>query len=446
MFFPANSLSAPTRTGGSGISLARFALAALALLFLAEGTSAQQYQEDQPDERVYRDNRGMVGRLLRNPANYNVERDPFLEYFSKYYFPKMTLSSPEALGEIGRMRVDFFNRHVWQTTDPNIQKDLTDLAYKMMYQVVRKRNPSYHPTVIFNALLVLGQLDERVAVGGAGGGRPPKPHADANIFLTQVAGVRNAPASFIVAALVGLERHAKYKNELPQAAPAAMTKTMLDIIASDEPPRDAATSVHSWVKRLAANVLSNLGDVGSNNEVYTALVGLISDDKMVLEDRCEVVEMLAKFDYTNAKVDAASAARSIVSLLDDISQREVKKIADFEKTQLGGGFSGGNRRGAPQINLQDTKYERRRVLSQLQQLRPGLVKVASQVPADAKEQVDTVLRAVDTAIASLGDQGQIDLRVVDSVKDLEKVVREAAESLKANDATAAAPSEESARS
>ncbi len=89
------------------VVLSAFAIVTL----LVEGVSAQSYLSDEVDNSLRR--RGqIVKRYVKNPTGSPDDEQQFRDYFTKYYFPAMTQSTPDALGSVGKMRADLFKQFI----------------------------------------------------------------------------------------------------------------------------------------------------------------------------------------------------------------------------------------------------------------------------------------------------------------------------------------------
>lgn len=399
------------------------------VLVVAETALAQEYRQLPIVDGIRLGNVAVARRVIHNPETYLTEKQRFQDYFTKYYFPAMTRYSPDDLAELGKLRFDLFNQYLWQATSETIQKDLTDLVYKYMWQIAKDRH--FHPAVRYNAILVLGQLDEQYATNGGARPRPPTPLPKANALLTSVAGAAKVPPLLLVGALVGLERHAKYKDNLPPSNIDNMSKVMLKLIAEKEPPGDASSNVHYWIKRLAAGVLAELGTAGPNNEIHAAFLQLLGDQQMPLDDRCQVAGMLGKLNYAGPAPDGQAAAKQIVTLLNDVCKHEVKKAKEFEDMKIG---TGPRSRGI--VDPSAITYQRGRLLGHLHNMRPGLEVVTQMSPDQTKAQLDTVKKTVDNTIKFVDDDTKVDLDVVDSIRELAGVVSGLADSWDAPDVEA----------
>ncbi len=112
---------------GSGNSLggvffssryARFsALVVWATISVATPVWAQRYKTIAPriNERQARSMRGTIDRAVKDRAGLGANADAVKEYFTKYYFPKMTGTTPESLAELGDMRKNLFRWYIRAT-------------------------------------------------------------------------------------------------------------------------------------------------------------------------------------------------------------------------------------------------------------------------------------------------------------------------------------------
>src|SRR5262249_19732312 len=147
------------------------------------------------------------------------------------------------------------------------------------------------PALRYNAVLVIGMLDQEYAIDSGAGRRPPKPLPEANEFLTQIVSLaaddKPVPPTLLLGALIGLERHAQYHASLPPNDVAAMSAAMLKIVAHEKPIQDMDRDAYAWIRMRAATALAKIGNLGEQNAVHNALIKMITYSKS-LDDRCEV--------------------------------------------------------------------------------------------------------------------------------------------------------------
>jgi len=393
--------------------------------------SAQQYKSLPVNDRLRLDAIFAQG-YARNPTNVPADKQRFDAFFTQYFFPAMTRFEPENLADLGGMRQDLFSRYLWTSRSEQLQEDLTDKAYNAMWDILRKF-PAYHPAVQYNAILVLGMLDEQYAIDAGPNKRPPKPLPEANSRLVTV--VESAakgnpiPPPLLVGALIGLERHARFHESLPPDNLAATAAAAQSVLAMEKPLPNVDSDVAAWIKLRAASVLAELGAVGEGNKVELALMRLVGDKNMSLDDRCQAAALLSKLKYDGVKLDPKSTVDPLVQLTLDVAESEGKRAKEFQDMQMrtGGISSRLSRAGyGGTYNTEAQKYERRPLLSKLIDLRTGLEAVKSSVPAAQQQRIDAVLSALRAVENSATNQDTVDLKLVVEVQDMAEKIRAAA--------------------
>jgi hypothetical protein len=404
----------------------------LVLSGLACSAGAQQYQSDPVDKtaRAYSTN---ARQWLSNPAAFAADKAHFDDYFTKYYFPDMTHFEPADLARLGDARYNLFKRYLWATNNPQLQRDLTDMAYKAMGKLVVN---SYHPAVRYNAILVIGMLDEQYPNGP---GQPSKPLPQANKALTGV--VDNAtsdkgrfPPPVILGAIIGLERHAQLKASLSPEAISAMTSALTKLVLQEEPKQEMDPDAYAWIRLRAAETLAKLGSVGEKNSVHKAILQLASTSKS-LDDRCEAAGLLDKLTYKDVKLDDASTAEPLFALARDVATAEDKRAADFQSQYSGGGGPigpGAMRRGAEygpgSFGIGDEEqetYPRRQILARLKHLTAALATVKPALPAETQKKADELLKAIKPAESAAADKNTIELKLAGAVRTMAAAVNKA---------------------
>jgi hypothetical protein len=415
---------------------ARTILIAVGALCACSGAFAQQYQADPVDTKASVQGT-WAQNLAKNSDQYAAERDRFLEFFSKYYFPAMTRNSPEDLAQLGRMREDLFARYLWASRDENLQRDLTQIAFKAMQPIERNRN--YHPAARYNAVLVIGLLDQQYAIEQGADRRPPIPLEDATKELTLVvdyaAQGKPVPPFLLVGALVGLERHAKYHESMDRRLVEGMAEAVIKLLSNDDLLPEVDAKVAEWIRTRAATLLATLGSPGSNGAVQAALAKLIAGQttpKMSLDGRCQVAASLSSMKYEGATIDGKATADGLVQLATDVADDEAKLAKEFLDSQIAGGGYGGQfggprgRRGSRMKfdpETQQSEYDVRILLTRLGDLRSGLVAAKPVVPADKQAVFDAIIGVIDQVIAAAKDDDVVSLEIARSVEGMAPQIR-----------------------
>ncbi|MEM1305541.1 MAG: hypothetical protein AAGG46_11625, partial [Planctomycetota bacterium] len=236
----------------------------------------------------------VIKRYVKAPTGDPESKKQYEDYFRQYFFPALMQSQAAALGEVGELRYALFRDYIWQA-DSTVQRELTALAYAYATRVLG--NPAdYHPTVAYNAVLVLGGLDLQYGSNARNNARPSRPLPRANEELCKVVAESiegKRPVSLQAGALVGLERHAKFFRFLPGAQRNATFRALQSVAAQNEFPEGIDDDVRAWLKRLACRGLANIGVPGPGGAIPKAIIGVVGDETLDLDKRCEVAGMLA---------------------------------------------------------------------------------------------------------------------------------------------------------
>ena len=395
--------------------------------------AALQFNTDKVDPQAKRLS-GIAHAVVRNPSRYATDKAKFQEYFTGYYFPEMTQDSPAALADLGDKRYDLFRKYLWAADNEQLQRELTEIAFSAARKIAGAANPPYHPAVRYNAVLILGQLDQQYAVETGANRRPPVPLPEATELLTKIvaaaAADRPVPAAVTLAALIGLDRHAQYRDALAPGAADAMTAALLKLVSHEKPIQDMDRESFDWLRLRAAGVLARLGSVGPKNEVHDALVELIAEFKS-LDDRINTAALLENLNYKDVKIDGSATAEQVFKLARDLGAAEAKRAEDFQNTLIGGGGSLGPARGEMFMSMggsgQRETFPRRLVLARLVDLRAALRAVKPIVPEDAQAKIDALLKAIQPVIAAAQDKDTGELKLASTIHTMAAAIdREAA--------------------
>lgn len=409
----------------------RWLISLLLLSCTVGSTTAQQYHTD-PVDKPSRAFGANAKQWLSNPAVYTADKAHFDDYFNKFYFSDMTRTEDMELGLLGKKRYELFSKYLWATSNAALQRDLTEMAYKKMREIVIAKDPPYHPAVRYNAVLVLGMLDQQYAAGN----QKPKPLPEANTFLSQIVSLagddKPVPPPLVLGALIGLERHAQLRDGLPPESITAMTTALLKLVSREQPIQEMDPDAYAWIRLRAASALAKLGGVGDKNSVHNAVVKLIATNKS-LDDRCEAAGLLDKFIYKDVKLDDASTADTLFALARDVAAAEDKRAADFQSQYGGGSVIPGSRPRAVQAEFspvgangepQET-YPRRQVLARLTNLRAAIAKVKTALPADSQKKADELIKAIDPAKTAASNKDTIELKLAAAIRTMAAAINKA---------------------
>lgn len=261
-----------------------------------------QYDVLTPDEKLKKNSMD-VKALLRAGSVPDNRTEFFDSYYKNYFFPRWT--QPENRGKL----IDFRHKdlHVDLTavrTAPGYAAHdrLVGLTVEFMTKLI---NGNYHPVVRVNAALCLGDLNQKEPAPT----EDPVPLPQSVPLLLKAAQDPKQIDPVRVAALVGLERHARLgiaNEDVRKEVVAAMAKLVVE--ASPQPGRSA--DGHAWARQQAAEVLGLLKNPGEKNAAAEALTQVVGSAETPLPVRRAAVRALGRLNYQSGSPANAAAMMS----------------------------------------------------------------------------------------------------------------------------------------
>lgn len=353
-----------------------------------------------------------VQRMVGTPIS-GSNRQLFEQFFDRYYFPSMQQTDPESLGKLADMREDLFDRYIYNA-HPTVQKELTDKAYAWASRVfAASRAPA---PLRYNAALILGSLDEKYA---SKNDNSVVPHGQANMLLCKAINFRDRLPTYLeVAALVGLERHAKYFSALGGNEQKATAIVLLEAAAQEDFRPGTSREVQNWIKLQAAGAIANMGVSGKDGVFAQAVAKLVADPQADLATRSAAAMLLEQMKLDGMPPAVTNqVVGGVKNLACAVATSEREAAEEFVEVQrarpgLGSSLTKSNRFHSDERGW---VYERAGLASQLEQLKKGITAVKPLAGGDA-ESLSTIESAVQTAINTANDTSNIDLDVTDSVR------------------------------
>lgn len=372
---------------------------------------------------------GRVSATLRGATTLSdAQKKELAKYFMGYYFPAMTKTDAASLGELADMRQKLFSQYIDFANSPQVRTEVIDMTYKAMARIAMG---NYHPAARYNAVLAIGMLDDKPATRGATP-TPPTPLPKATKALLAVLTqdeikigdkTVKVPVSAKVGALVGLERHARFGISEQYAE--QVTQATLAIIEQQQPPEDVSRGVHHWMKCQAARVLANQYSEGITSAVHEALLSLVSDEEMSLDDRVCVVQLLQKIKYEGvADIDADNSAWLLGQLAERVVSRSAKESQDYlDELVQGGGFGAARRGGGygefgggSTANM-GPQLEKARMLARMNAIVAGAQSISKLSP-EMTDKLTQLFQPMDAVIDTAAKKDVVDTKVARQVINL----------------------------
>jgi len=297
--------------GSFGIVMSRnlFILVLLACGFLSEAANAQQnveaYKQDRVPTSLLQDRskrmklRNDINRILagRSPVNENFDK-----WYNLFILPRMTRYEPIAdtvpnpLGQLSEWRYEFYQDLRIAAKNEVVHGRLNNLVFDYMSKVVKD---NYHPAVRYNAMLIIGDLNQReLVVSGGAKSLPVAWHDKLEFIVGEVISPDQIDA-VRVAGLIGTKRHVELDSlssggsPIPQGVKSELASRLLQVVVA-KCPSDRSPGGHAWMQRQAIQILALLKSEDNQGAVTKELLAIISDEEQPLGLRCSTTAALVQ--------------------------------------------------------------------------------------------------------------------------------------------------------
>ncbi len=306
------------------------------------------------------ENKKMKGRsdilkLLRSELPLDASDQLRVEnYFNGFEFRLLTQTAPEDLEKLPKLRFDLFKLYIQVCKHPANHQKLIDLTLAMMQQIVMNK---FHPIVRYNAMIIIGELNEQEVLRVGAHPLMPEPYSAALNFIVDRVEDANTPDAIRVAALVGVIRHLEWEpyrapgNPIPPATRTTMINALIKLAEMKTPPAGRTPAGHNWLRRRAIEALGLAGVTTSLPNVVASVEKLLKDQTEPLQLRCGAALALGQMNVPpGLKVDAIDLSRTLGNLAAACIKAEFDRIDSLNRTEeehravyntLGDGGAGG---------------------------------------------------------------------------------------------------------
>jgi hypothetical protein len=407
------------------------------LLVLASAAAAQNNSQLEYDkDATTTSNRATVNRVLGGtPLQPNIQI--FRTYYENIF---AALTRIENIGKFADVRWGLLSQ-TRKAKNPEALAEFNRIAITEATKLCRE---NYHPAARYNIALIVGNLDQELSSGFSSAAKPPVPLPEAVPVLLGFLSDAQVIDAVRVAALVGLQRHARYNLAPP--AQATVSQAMLAILAARETPSGRSPEGHLWMRRRATDVLGGIAAPGKQNDVLTALQTVLADADEDITLRCTVADAIGHLKFAqDAKIDADNLVGqlgdlAVTVLAEDVAvaEKELKKqesaAPGFGRTgrggRLSGGYSGGYDEGGfgfVDETEEEGVFPRRRLAARIRCVRRGLATVKDRAGKQPKALSDNLIKWLDAVQKLIEDTEQDDATLVTEVTrirgDIEGAIR-----------------------
>ncbi|MDO4558647.1 MAG: hypothetical protein Q4C47_06760, partial [Planctomycetia bacterium] len=254
--------------------------------------TAQTIQGEYREDPVREINVSEIRPLLGGGALDQATRSRLSDYYRRCAFPRWT--KIDQLDRVAGWR-DEFRSQLRQVRSGAKYDLLVSCALEFANRVTRSQSPGYHPVAVFNAILMVGDLNQ------AEEGASPRPHPEGLKFLGRIFMSDTSTDLMRIAAVTGLTRHATSGAGIEDAnTRAVIQRKCLEIAATQVGSgRDAAGK--NWLRLTSIRLLAAMKDGGRNAEIGIALAKVVEDADTPDEIRMEAVLAIGSLRYQPAQ-------------------------------------------------------------------------------------------------------------------------------------------------
>ncbi len=318
----------------------------------ATSALAQEYKEVSgaiTDARQVSQLRREVSAIVRGGGALNAADQKTLQtYYVMHVIAGMTQSDaamePEQYPNWRKAIISDLNT---LSSSPQKHAFVRNLIYNYGKRLVDDR--SYSPAARYNALLIIGELNEREAEGGGRSVTPAVPYAQGRQYLLGVLGSDDSQ-EMKVGALIGLARH----NRLIAAAGAnpdpALLRAFVNVMQQTEPSADGTADGLMWMHRIAIDALGDVGQSGAAR----VLEPIVGDNSAPMMLRCAAADALGRLDYRNAaNLNLPAIVKALGQLATSALAAQIEAIQEHLKENPNQPMGGDRRYGADEKQPED---------------------------------------------------------------------------------------------
>lgn len=278
-------------------------------------------------------------RVMSGAAPLNQNKAALDQWYRSYFFRSFT--HPAEFSKLPEKRQEILNdlkRSGREAQNP-VHDYLVAITKKYMEGFVVSERGLFHPAVRFNAMLILGDLNQAEMKIGQ---KVPNPLPESLGFMVREYKREDQIDAVRVAALIGILRHAKldwYRNpdssRINLAARTELANMMIALLQADEAPENRNPDGHVWMQRRAVDILGALGMIGQMAAANDAVRSIVANSERPLPLRCTAAEALGLIDVdARAKVNSAEASLELVALAATAGHSVLDWIDDFQEAKL----------------------------------------------------------------------------------------------------------------
>ena len=259
-------------------------------------------------------------------------------WYENYVFAQFTHA--RSMGELATQRLTFVNELNTRCPNDGVYQHIVNNIVLPQMQTFITGN--FHPAVQYNAMLIVGQVNQQSNYNPDQTRRVPVPSTAALGFLVNNIQGGASNDALLLASWVGVLRHVslnRVTQHIPGNQQVAIAMLALNLLNQDATTAGRSLSGHTWLQRRALEVLSAIGR--DNGQILTRIIELVNDDTAPMPLRLSAAKALHFFYYDGqTKVVVAETSKALGLLTIQICRNELARVEqekEFEAAQTAGG-------------------------------------------------------------------------------------------------------------
>jgi len=259
-------------------------------------------------------------------------------WFENYVFAQFTRA--RSMGELANQRLTFVNELNTRCHNDAVYQYLANNVVLPQMQTFLTGN--FHPAVKYNAMLIVGQMNQQSNYNPDQTRRVPVPSSAALGFLMQNVEGAAANDAILLASWVGILRHIsmnRVTNHISAPNQRAVATQALNLLNQDAATAGRTVSGQIWLQRRALEVLSAIGR--DDGQILSRIVEIIKDDNAPISLRLSAAKALHYFYYdAQTKVAVQDTVNALGLLSIKICRNELARV-ETEKEAEAAAVAGG---------------------------------------------------------------------------------------------------------
>lgn len=289
----------------------------------AQGDRGYQQWPGQEHEEVYRRQDSKIRDILRADTLSPEQEQALVDYYSKYALIRWTFLDRQE--EVVRFRRNLLNelKTSYKPNRSNLAHDrLAELTFQFM-KICLNHKDHFAPTVRFNAILMIGELNKMERTGS--GQAVPWP-GTTNELLKHLETPQETEA-IRVGALIGIQRHCRLMMANGTSPPRSLMSALWNIARTGESEQEHSEVGRAWMRAKVIQILGEVRGAPRSDMVAGMLRDVVAEQESPDFVRYAAAKALEGIDYrVTAGINMDEYLHSLGALAIEVCDKERRRL------------------------------------------------------------------------------------------------------------------------